>query len=348
MKRGRGPSPLDAKPPPKRPRVKYTGLERYEKIDRVGEGTYGVVYKARDRNNSSFVALKKVRHISTEKEGFPLTSIREIKILKNLTHPNIVRLVEVVTSRRTGNVFMVFEYYEHDIASLLDRMKRPFSESEVKCIMLQLLKAIKHIHKFSILHRDLKLSNLLMNNAGRIVLADFGLARLFSDPLEDYTPKVVTLWYRSPELLFGVRKYHSGVDMWAAGCIMGELILHRPLLPGKTELDQVELIFKLLGVPNDRIWPGFSRLSNVKSRHFELAFKGEYKYNEIQTRFAQYSNNFLHILKSLLAFDPAKRIRARDAVKHPYFEEKPFPKAQELMPTFPHQTSSTSQSVKYH
>jgi serine/threonine protein kinase len=309
------------------------GLHKYEKLGKIGEGTYGVVYKARNKNTNILVALKKIRHTS-EKEGFPLTSIREFNLLKSTNHKNIVKLLEVVVSETTQKCYLVFDYYEHDLAGLLDRMKRPFSHSEIKCILMQLFDAIKYSHENYIIHRDIKLSNLLMNNKGRIVLADWGLARRFAHPLETYTPHVVTLWYRSPELLFGSLKYHTGVDMWALGCIFGELLKHKPLLPGKTPLEQITLIMQLLGAPNDRIWPGFSRLPLANG--FKEIDRSQYQYNDLShERFPDCTLTCLGLLKGLLAYDPAKRITASEALKHPFFSEQPFPKQPELMPTFP-------------
>jgi len=164
----------------------------FEKLSRIGEGAYGTVYLAKDRESGRIVALKKLR-MKKEKGGFPLTSIREIKILKSLDHPNIVSLLEISVGKSPDSIFLVFEYCDHDFASLLDRIARPFSEAEVKTIMMQLLSATNYLHSNFILHRDMKLSNLLMTNRGQLKLADFGLARTFSNPLQEYTPKVPSI-----------------------------------------------------------------------------------------------------------------------------------------------------------
>ena len=164
---------------------KLSGLEAYEKLGKLGEGTYGIVYKARDKRTNEYVALKRIRSgLNETKNGFPTTSIREIKILQNLDHSNIVRLREVVRSSNIGYVFLVFEYYEHDLAQLTDKMNAQFSLSEIKCILLQLLCAIKYAHSHFVIHRDIKLSNILLNNNGKIVLCDWGLARLYANPLK--------------------------------------------------------------------------------------------------------------------------------------------------------------------
>jgi len=300
----------------------------FEKLNRIGEGTYGTVYRARDKESGEIVALKKLR-MKKEKGGFPLTSVREIKILKAMKHPNIVNLKEVSVGKKSDSIFLVFEYCEHDFGGLLDRIDRPFSEAEVKTIMLQLLSSVEYMHSNFVLHRDLKLSNLLMNNKGVLKLADFGLARLFSNPLQSYTPKVVTLWYRSPELLLGSDKYHTAVDMWAVGCIFGELLKHKPLLPGKTELRQLELIFKLIGTPNEKIWPGFHKLSRADTiKQFPT-----FPFNNLTHEFPKLSSHGIDLLDRLLTYDPSKRITAAKALDHPYFTEAPLPAS--MMPTFP-------------
>jgi len=239
-------------------------VSSFERINKIGEGTYGVVYQARDKKSNEIVALKKVR-MERETDGIPITALREISILQKLKHPNIVHLMEVVVGDKPDSMFLVFEYVEHDLADLVDSMRTGgFSESEVKCIIIQLLRAVSHLHDNWILHRDLKLSNLLFNNKGQLKLADFGLARLFGYPLRPYTPKVATLWYRAPELLLGAKNYSTAIDMWAVGCIMAELLHKAPIMPGKTEIEQISFIFGLLGTANDKIWPGFSQLPNAK------------------------------------------------------------------------------------
>ena len=191
----------------------------FEQLSLIGEGTYGTVYKARDRTSGDIVALKKIRPMKAaggggSGSGFPLTSLREIELLQRIAHPSVIRLREVVVGRKIDNIFLVFDYAPYDLASLVERMSRPFAEREVKQILSQLLSAVAFLHANFIIHRDLKLSNLLMDATGRVQLADFGLARTFSNPLKGMTPNVVTLWYRAPELLLGTDKYHSAVDMW--------------------------------------------------------------------------------------------------------------------------------------
>ncbi|KAA8533272.1 hypothetical protein F0562_033195 [Nyssa sinensis] len=227
------------------------------------EGTYGVVYRARDKKTGEIVALKKVK-MEKEREGFPLTSLREINILLSFHHASIVDVKEVVVGSNLDSIFMVMEYMEHDLKGLMETMKQPFSQSEVKCLILQLLEGIKYLHDNWVLHRDLKTSNLLLNNRGELKICDFGLARQYGSPLKPYTHLVVTLWYRAPELLLGAKQYSTAIDMWSLGCIMSELLSKNPLFNGKTEFDQLDKIFRTLGTPNETIWPGFSKLPGVK------------------------------------------------------------------------------------
>eukprot|EP00472_Partenskyella_glossopodia_P006305 CAMPEP_0197523702 /NCGR_PEP_ID=MMETSP1318-20131121/8583_1 /TAXON_ID=552666 /ORGANISM="Partenskyella glossopodia, Strain RCC365" /LENGTH=344 /DNA_ID=CAMNT_0043076479 /DNA_START=1 /DNA_END=1035 /DNA_ORIENTATION=- len=313
-------------------------VSNYEKINRIGEGTYGTVYRGRDKKTGEIVALKKVR-LMDEKNGFPLTSIREIQILRKLKHPNVVALLEITVGRKPDSVFLVFEYCSHDFAELVDSMVRPFKASEIKCVMLQLLSALDHLHKNFIIHRDLKLANLLITKNGQLKIADFGLARIFGNPLKSYTPRVVTLWYRAPELLLGCKTYHTAVDMWAVGCMLGELLQNDPLLPGKTEMDQIERIFKLLGTPNEKIWPGLRDLEIADI----VSDLPNFPYNNLEDKMQQYtSKKGLDLLSQMLTYDPCKRITAEKALEHPYFMESPKAITYELMPSFPGKSNMAS------
>ncbi|XP_062110608.1 cyclin-dependent kinase G-2 isoform X2 [Humulus lupulus] len=238
-------------------------VDEFERLNKIDEGTYGVVYRAKDKKTGEIVALKKVK-MEKEREGFPLTSLREINILLSFHHPSIVDVKEVVVGNNLDSIFMVMEYMEHDLKALMETMKQPFSQSEVKCLMLQLLEGIKYLHDNWVLHRDLKTSNLLLNNRGELKICDFGLSRQYGSPLKPYTHLVVTLWYRAPELLLGAKQYSTAIDMWSLGCIMAELLSKEPLFNGKTEFDQLDKIFRILGTPNETIWPGYSKLPGVK------------------------------------------------------------------------------------
>ncbi|XP_075494977.1 cyclin-dependent kinase G-2 [Primulina tabacum] len=313
-------------------------VDEFERLNKIDEGTYGVVFRARDKKTGEVVALKKVK-MEKEREGFPLTSLREINILLSFHHPFIVDVKEVVVGSNLDSIFMVMEYMEHDLKGLMETIKQPFSQSEVKCLMLQLLGGVKYLHDNWVLHRDLKTSNLLLNNRGELKICDFGLARQYGSPLKPYTSLVVTLWYRAPELLLGAKQYSTAIDMWSLGCIMAELLSKEPLFNGKTEVEQLDKIFKILGTPNETIWPGFSKLPGVKVNFVK------HKYNLLRRKFPAtsftgspvLSDAGFDLLNKLLTYDPDKRMTAEEALNHPWFLEVPLPKSKEFMPTFPAQ-----------
>uniref|UniRef100_A0A9J8CEL7 Cyclin dependent kinase 10 n=3 Tax=Cyprinus carpio TaxID=7962 RepID=A0A9J8CEL7_CYPCA len=307
---------------------KCRSVKEFEKMNRIGEGTYGIVYRARDTRTNEIVALKKVR-MDKEKDGIPISSLREINLLLRLRHPNIVELKEVVVGSHLESLFLVMSYCEQDLASLLENMQSPFSEAQVKCIVLQLLKGLAYLHHNFILHRSECVHS-----------ADFGLARVYGIPLQPMTPRVVTLWYRAPELLLGTKTQTTALDMWAVGCIFAELLAHKPLLPGASEIQQLDLIVQLLGTPNESIWPGFSRLPLV----------GQYSlrkqpYNNLKNKFTWLSEAGLRLLNLLFMYNPQRRATAKDCLESSYFKEKPLPCEPELMPTFPHHRNKRGGSV---
>ncbi|KAG0051039.1 hypothetical protein BGZ83_004194 [Gryganskiella cystojenkinii] len=310
-------------------------VENYEKLNRISEGSYGVVYRARDRITGDIVALKKLK-LDQEKNGFPVTSLREIYTLLLAKHPHIVNVREIVVGDKLTQIFIVMDFIEHDLKELMSGMRNPFLQSEVKTLMMQLLSATELLHENWILHRDLKTSNLLLNNQGEIKVADFGLARRYGEPQGVMTQPVVTLWYRAPELLLGSKHYTTAIDMWSIGCIFAEFINNEPLLPGRSEAEQLEKIFKLLGMPNDKIWPGYSKLplaSHVPNFN--------QPYNILRSRLPYLTENGLDLMSQMLTYDPAKRITAEDALKHPYFSEAPPPKHPSMFPTWPSKSERT-------
>jgi cell division cycle 2-like len=243
--------------------------KHYEKLNRISEGTYGVVYRAREMASGRICALKRVK-LDNERDGFPLTSIREINVLLSLSHPSIVNVSEVVVGDSLDQVFMVMEYADHDLRGVMEkRMNQPFTIAEVKCLMQQLLAGVAYLHDNWVLHRDLKTSNILYTNRGELKVCDFGLARQYADPLRPYTHMVVTLWYRAPELLLGTRVYTTPVDVWSCGCIMAELLTKQPIFKSQTELGQLDQIFRILGVPDEHSWPGLTELRLWKSFNFK-------------------------------------------------------------------------------
>lgn len=313
----------------------------YQQLGKINEGTYGIVYRARDKKTDEIVALKMVK-MGREKEGFPMSALREMNILLSLDHPSVVIVKEVVMGD-LDKVFMVMEYMEHDLKEQMGVMKQPFSTSEVKCLMLQLLEGVKYLHENWVLHRDLKSSNILLNNRGELKICDFGMSRQYGSPLKPFTPLVVTLWYRAPEILLGAKQYSTAIDMWSVGCIMAEMLAKKPLFDGKTEIEQLDKIFRTLGTPNNTRWPGFSELPGSKAKFVKQP------YNLLREKFPAtsftgspvLSASGLDLLNKLLTYNPEQRITAEDALNHPWFREVPLPKSKDLMPTFPPKNAKT-------
>lgn len=278
------------------------------------------------------VALKRLKMDRLGKDGFPLTALREINALLNLKHRNLTDLKEVVCNDKS--FFIVMEYLPHDLRALMDSMPKPFRPSEVKCLLQQLLEGVAFMHENWILHRDLKTSNLLLDNRGVLKIADFGLARSFGEPLKPLTPGVVTLWYRAPELLIGGEcfAYSTAVDVWSVGCIFGEFIRNQILIQGTSEMEQIKKIFHLLGTPDDSAWPGWRQLSGSRNVQWP-----KQSYHILGQKFAEteLTPQGTALMLDLLRFDPERRVSAREAISHAYFTiEKPRPKEESAMPTF--------------
>jgi cyclin-dependent kinase len=287
--------------------------DRFQKLEKIGEGTYGIVYKAKDKLTGDILALKKIR-LEAEDEGIPSTAIREISLLKQLQHPNIVRLYDVVHTEK--RLTLVFEFLDQDMKKFLDASGEKGLEAfTIKSFLFQLLNGVSYCHQNRVLHRDLKPQNLLINLSGQLKLADFGLARAFGIPVRSFTHEVVTLWYRAPDVLMGSKHYSTSVDMWSVGCIFAEMATGRPLFPGVSERDQLMKIFHLLGTPNISEWPEMEQLPEYKP-DFPI-----YPPRDLVTLFPTLDDLCLDLLKKLLRYDPKKRLSAAEAVAHPYFAE---------------------------
>ncbi|KAJ8598999.1 hypothetical protein CTAYLR_009465 [Chrysophaeum taylorii] len=286
-------------------------MERYQRLDKIGEGTYGVVYKATDKVTGSVVALKKIR-LDAEDEGIPSTAIREISLLKELQHPNIVRLYDVVHTER--KLTLVFEYLDQDLKKYLDVCEAGLEPTILKSFLYQLLNGVAFCHTHRVLHRDLKPQNLLINREGKLKLADFGLARAFGIPVRSYTHEVVTLWYRAPDVLMGSRTYSTPVDIWSVGCIFAEMANCAPLFAGTSESDQLNRIFKTLGTPTPDVYPGILDLPDYKPDQLHV-----YPPTPLADKVPNLDAHGLDLLHRMLAYDPARRCSAADAMKHPYF-----------------------------
>ena len=273
-------------------------------------GTYGVVYKARSKKTQQLVALKKIR-LENEDEGVPSTAIREITVLKELVHPNVVGLDDVIMQE--NRLYLVFEFLSMDLKKYIDTQS-PLDANLIKSYTYQMTEGILFCHQRRIIHRDLKPQNLLISKDGVIKLADFGLARAFGIPVRVYTHEVVTLWYRAPEVLLGVQRYATPIDIWSIGCIFAEMITGNALFHGDSEIDQLFRIFRSMGTPTEESWPGVSSLPDYKASF------PSWKNNVLKSLVPGLSDDGLDLLQKTLIYNPNKRISAKAMLLHPYFD----------------------------
>uniref|UniRef100_F1L9E3 cyclin-dependent kinase n=1 Tax=Ascaris suum TaxID=6253 RepID=F1L9E3_ASCSU len=291
------------------------GLRKFHGFSKIGEGTYGVVYKATERKTGKLVALKKIR-LDSDEEGVPSTCIREISLLKEMDHQNVVKLYEVVHVEM--RLYLVFEYIDRDLKQLMDAIKpKPLPIRYIKSFLWQLFRALAYCHTHRVVHRDLKPQNLLVDNSGVIKLADFGLARSFSMSTRCYTHEVVTLWYRAPEVLLGSKFYSSAIDIWSLACIFAELITTKPLFNGDSEIDQLFKIFRILGTPTSEIWPGVEKLPDYNG-----AFP---RWNDflLPNHVPGLDDDGIDLLTQMLTYMPERRTSAKMAICHRYLRDVP-------------------------
>uniref|UniRef100_A0A2C9KRJ0 Cell division protein kinase 5 n=1 Tax=Biomphalaria glabrata TaxID=6526 RepID=A0A2C9KRJ0_BIOGL len=275
-------------------------MQKYEKLEKIGEGTYGTVFKAKNRETLEIVALKRVR-LDDDDEGVPSSALREICLLKELKHKNVVSCclskVLIILGLNIGLYKMYFQFF-------------------IQSFMCQLLRGIAFCHSNNVLHRDLKPQNLLINKNGELKLGDFGLARAFGFPVRFYSAEVVTLWYRPPDVLFGAKMYSTSIDMWSAGCIFAELAnAGRPLFPGNDDDDQLKRIFKLLGTPTEETWPNMALLPNYRP------FPMYHVSTTWQQVVPKLNSKGRDLLQKLLVCFPPNRLSAEDSLQHPYFSD---------------------------
>ncbi|KAL8670245.1 MAG: hypothetical protein Q9168_005209 [Polycauliona sp. 1 TL-2023] len=322
-----------------------SSIKCYEISEKLGEGTFGEVYKAQSTKDRHTVALKKIL-MHNEKDGFPITALREIKLLKMLSHPNVLRLEEMAVERTKGEgrkkaiMYMVTPYMDHDLSGLLENPKVHFSEPQIKCYMLQLLEGLRYLHASKILHRDMKAANLLINNQGILQIADFGLARPYDDAIpqrgkgggeakREYTTLVVTRWYRPPELLLQLRRYTTAIDLWGVGCVFAEMFRGKPILAGTSDVNQAQLIFDLVGSPTEENMPGWSALPGCEG---VTSFAP--RPSTLAQVFRKEGSSAISLLGELLKLDWRTRINAIDALDHPYFKNPPLPARPGDIPRF--------------
>ncbi|PIN21910.1 Cdc2-related protein kinase [Handroanthus impetiginosus] len=313
--------------------------DSFEKLEKIGQGTYSTVFRARDLETGKIVALKKVRFDNFEPESVRFMA-REILILRRLDHPNIIKLEGLITSRSSCNIYLVFEYMEHDISGLISSPEVTFTEAQVKCYMKQLLSGLEHCHSRGVMHRDIKGANLLVDNEGVLKVADFGLANFSTfGQRQPLTSRVVTLWYRPPELLLGATDYGASVDLWSAGCLLAELLTGKPILQGRTEVEQLHKIFKLCGSPPDDYW------KKSKLPHATL-FKPQHPYkSSLWQTFKDLPEPAVMLIETLLSVEPYKRGTATSALSSEYFKTKPYACDPSSLPKY---SPSKEIDIKHH
>jgi cyclin-dependent kinase 2 len=289
-------------------------MQNFTRIEKIGEGAYGVVYRAKEISTGEMVALKRIR-LDSEQDGVPSTAIREISLLKELQHVNIVKLLDIIHA--DNKLFLVFEYLNQDLKKYMElyTVKNGLPLPLVKSYLYQLLRGLSYCHTNCILHRDLKPQNLLLSSDGLIKLADFGLARAFGVPIRTFTHEVVTLWYRPPEILLGCKYYSTEVDIWSLGAIFSEMATHKVLFKGDSEIDQLFQIFRILGTPDDEMWPDVSKLPDYKDSF------PKWSRQPLSNLNSQLNIDGLDLLSKMLTYRPEDRITAKMALTHPFFDK---------------------------
>ena len=292
-------------------------FDSYEREAFLGEGTFGKVYRYKERATGRIVAIKRLHRSRSSKEGAELPMLREIMLLHELKHENVIDLVEVFA--HDGTYHLVFEFCTTDLEAIVkDTAKYDMDASRIKGYMQQTLRGLEAIHGSWVLHRDLKPGNLFITPGGVVKVGDFGLARFYGSPERRFTGQVVTRWYRAPELLYGAKFYGTAIDVWAVGCIFAELLLRRPYLPGGSDLDQLQRIFTSLGTPSEETWPGVSALP------YYVEFPA-ISPPPMRDQFSGASEDTVELLEAMLALCPGDRISATDALAHAYFTSSPEP-----------------------
>lgn len=292
-------------------------IAEFDRICVVGEGSYGTVYKVRDKVLEEICALKRLKIQKESSELMPQNFLREITNLKLLKHDNIVNLLGIAVGRNFQSTYLILEFCEYSLAIVIDEVERELLQHpQIKNIMKQLFTGLDYIHKNFILHRDISPSNILFSETGILKITDFGMSRKISSGSS--TPNVGLRWYKAPEILFGSRNYTSAVDIWSCGCIFAELIRRRPVFKGDSDSDVILLMIEFLGTPTESLWPGFSELP--VPQNYELKLQ---PYNRIRSTFESESTPTISLMQKTIYYNPALRLSADQCLNQPYFTEPP-------------------------
>lgn len=309
--------------------AQYDVEDRYSGIKHLGKGAYGHVCAAKDRQTEKKVAIKKVSAAFSDYVDAKRT-LREIRMLAHFDHPNIIKLVDLIppAGSEFKDVYLVLDFMESDLHKIIYSTNK-LKEDHFKYFLVQILRGLKYFHSAGVLHRDLKPSNLLINSDCEVKICDFGLARSFLDRENKMSEYVVTRWYRAPEILCCCERYHTGIDVWAVGCIFGELLRRNPMFPGKNLHDQIETIFNILGTPSEE---DMQFVKNQKARRF-IASRRRYKKKSFKDMFSMWSPSAIDLLTRMLKWNPAKRITVEEALAHPFLRAYSEPNLNISCPT---------------
>jgi serine/threonine protein kinase len=289
-------------------------LSKYTVLEKLGEGTYGEVFRATWNETGETVVLKRIR-IDYHEDGVPATTIREISVLQDIHHTNVIALIDVLPS--DGRITLVLEQMDRELRYFIHTMRSAMSPELLRSYSFQLLCGVAYLHSNRILHRDVKPENILINKKGLLKLTDFGTARYYSLPITPLTPTVTTLWYRAPEVLLATGKYDLSLDVWSAACVIAEMARGKPLFPGDCPIDQISKIFRVLGVPKDSDWPECQLMTHLR------ADLGAFEPIDFDWLFAGIDTALIDLLGKMLEMNPSVRITAIDALSHPYFDAVP-------------------------
>jgi len=293
------------------------GMERYENLGLVGEGSYGMVLKCRHKDTGQLVAIKKFLE-SEEDKMVKKIAMREVKMLKQLQHDNLVNLIE--TFRRRKRLYLVFEFVDHTVLDELEKCPNGLDENTCRKILWQVLKGTEFCHHHNIIHRDIKPENILVSKSGIVKICDFGFARTLAQPGEAYTDYVATRWYRAPELLVGDTKYGRAVDIWAVGCLLSEMLTGEPLFPGDSDIDQLYHIIRCFG----NLTPRHKEVFQRNPLFVGMRLPEVRDIVALEKKFNRVSSESLSLMKQCLQLDPDKRPTCTELLKHDLFSKDGF------------------------